>query len=414
MSQDSTRVPSKHGGGRLNHAEIRAESRVGIRMEARAGQRRRGPLAALSFLLSVAAAMPTHAEEIQVLQAVPLTGVQGGVGWHMSVGARVAFDAVNAKGGIQGRKLALEIFNDDDPGALDRLARRAAGGDAVAVLGVLDVAPFDALRRAQAPQAQAQPRLPVVGIQSGAGSVREPAGLPVVLTRASSEDEVDHVLRHLATVQMRRVAYVGDDDEDGRRLLAAARRKASAQGVELVAAALHEPHTAEVAPAVGAVLKTPHHAVVIASNTAAVALFSKLYRKSQGAGQIVALSSAEATQLARVVGNGAARGVMISQVVPNPRNPRVALMREFLADYAAHGPADLEPTLAMTEAYVNARLLVHALKAGGADVGRASLARFLAAHDSVDLSGWRVVLRAGGGARYTGMSVIDSHGRVLY
>lgn len=369
---------------------------------------------ALTLACGLLSAAPvSRASDIQVLQAVPLTGVQGGVGWHMSVGARVAFDGINAKGGIQGRKLRLETFNDDDPASLDRLAAKAESGDAVALLGVVDAAPFDALRRARARSIQPQ-GLAVVGVQSGAESVRNPAGLPVVLTRASSEEEVDHVLRHLATVQMRRVAYVGDDDEDGRQLLAAARRKASAFGVELVAAALHAPHTADVAPAVEGVLKVHHHAVVVASNTAAVALFSKLYRKSQGTGQIVALSSAEATQLARVVGSGAARGVMISQVVPNPRNPRVALMREFLADYARYGPSDLEPTLTMTEAYINARLLAHALQAGGAEAGRPALARFLAAHDSVELSGWRVVLRVGGGARHTGMSVIDGHGRVLY
>jgi branched-chain amino acid transport system substrate-binding protein len=353
----------------------------------------------------------SQAADINVLQIVPLTGVQGGVGWQMKVGAQVAFDAINAKGGIQGRKLNLATFNEDDAGAVDRLRRRIESDGAVALLSMVGSGAFDAMWRAQLPQSL---RLPVVGVQSGAHSVHRLKDPLVALTRASASDEIDQVFQHLATVHMRRVAYVGDDDDDGRALLQAAREKAARFGVELVAAALHTPHTADVAGAAASILKTTHHAVVIASNTAAVALFSKLYRKSQGSGQIVALSSAEATQLALVVGSDVARGVMISQVVPNPRNPRVALMREFLADYMRHGPAELEPTLTMTEAYINARLLAHAVQAGGADAGRSAVARFLATHDSVELSGFRVVLRPEGGSHLTSMSVIDGRGRVLY
>jgi len=363
-------------------------------------------------LAASAVASTAAAADLAVLQVAPLTGVSGGLGWHMQVGAQVAFDSVNAAGGINGQRLRL-VSVDEDPGHVANQVRALTEKEnPVAMLGTVRSATLDELLKRNLLQSL---QLPVIGVGSGALAVHRQRDPLVYLTRASHGDELETVFRQMETMQTNRVALLTTDDKDGLELQELAKELAARHGIKLVALAAHPADTAMVEDAVRAIQKVPHQAVVLASNTAAVAYFCKLYRKDRGTGQLVALSSAEATQLAQVVGKEAAHGVMISQVVPNPRNARVELMREFEAAYRKYGPQDIEPTLTMTEAYVNARVLIAALQRMPGTPTRAALAKVLAAGDVMDLSGYRIALHPEQGPRHsTSVSMIDRDGRVVY
>jgi branched-chain amino acid transport system substrate-binding protein len=364
-------------------------------------------LKALAICQALTFAASAWAADLAVIQIAPLSGVNGGVGWHMELGAQVAFDEVNAAGGINGRKIRLVTVDEAPLRVVEQARELAQRENAVALFGMVGASSFANVVQSQLPSAL---QLPMVAVNSSAPAVHRIDDPYVFVTRPGVVDELDTVFRHLATVRTPKVALLVVDDAEGEDVVSAAQDRARAAGIELVSVTRHLANSAQVDEAAAKILSVPHHAVVIASNTAAVAYFCKLYRRSGGTGQIVALSSAEATQLAAVVGKEAARGVLISQVVPNPRDKRSLLMREFATAYAKFGQADVMPTLIMTEGYIGARVLIEGLQRSGASPTGATLARALDAQRSVSIAGYRVNMKRSNTPRLTTLSVLDGEG----
>jgi branched-chain amino acid transport system substrate-binding protein len=185
-------------------------------------------------------------------------------------------------------------------------------------------------------------------------------------------------------------------------------------GVTLASVQQHLAETAEVVDTVASIVRTPHDAVVLATNTSAVAYFSKLYAAAGGRGRVIVLSSAEATHLSAVVGPETARGLLVSQLVPHPRDPKLRLMREFSTAYKRFGPVGVAPTLAMTESYIAARVLVDALQRGGANASGPAVQQALAASPkSFELAGLPLSLKRQG-PQYHNLSVIGPSGQLLF
>lgn len=366
-----------------------------------------GALSALSLMVSFAA----HAADITVLQISPQTGVNGGVGWQLEVGAAIAFSSVNSSGGIAGQKIKLVSMDENLPNIVEQVKSAAQSTNAVAMINLYGSQGIKALNAQKTLQTLG---LPVVGVSSGAPSVYNIQDPYVTITRASHAEELETVFKQLNTVKVSKVAMLSSDDEDGKALVEIAKTSAKKNGIQLVTLVHHETNSAVVDEAVATILKTPHQAVILASNTPAVARFAQLYRSGRGTGQMIALSSAEATQMSLVVGREIARGVMISQVVPNPRNPKLLVMRDFTDAYRKFGPKDFEPTLAMTEGYLNARVLIEAMRKGGGVPSRNSIVKALGAMPTVPISGLKIGTRADSTGRLTSLSMIEREGRVLY
>lgn len=365
-------------------------------------------LAATASLGDAAAAK----SEWTVLQPAPMTGVNGGVGWHLRLGAMLAFQTVNAAGGVQGKPLRLLTLDEERGRVAAQVSEAARQSGALALLGLNG-------RRALGELAQsglmAELGLPVVGVKSGSGNAPGFGAPWLFITRGGYRVEIEQLLRHAATTYSRRVALVTTQDEDGDEITTLARAQAIQHGLELLVAPRHPTDTAQVSEAVAAVLATPHSAVLLATNTAAVAYFAKLYRAERGRGQLMTMSSAEATQLALVVGAEAARGMIISQIVPYPRDPKVPLMREFMAAWRRFTPTAVDPTMTMAEGYVAARVLIAGLQRCGPNATGPALAAALtqAARTSFDLGGLRISLQHDG-PHFRTLSVLGGDGRVVF
>lgn len=364
-------------------------------------------------LAAAAAFRPaTAAGEWTVLQPAPLSGVNGGVGWHLRLGALLAFDAANAAGGVHGRPLRLLTLDEERGHVAQQVQEAARQAPVLALMGLNGRNALAELARSGLP---AQLGVPVVGVKSGSASGAGFGAPWLFVTRGGYRTEVEQVFRHAATLQMRRMLLVTTQDEDGDEIAALAAVEAQAHGIELGVAPRHATDTAQVAEAAAAAVATPHDAVLLATNTAAVAYFAKLYRAGHGRGQLVTLSSAEATQLALVVGPDAARGMVISQVVPHPRDPKVRLMREFMTAWKRLRADSVNPTLTMAEGYVAARVLIDGLQRTGPHATGAALAATLsnAARSPFDLDGLRISLQRDG-AHFRSLSVIGGEGHVLF
>ncbi|WP_284619264.1 ABC transporter substrate-binding protein [Aquabacterium humicola] len=366
--------------------------------------------AAAAFAARGAAAAPTPSDW-PVLQVVPLSGVNGGIGWHLRVGALVAFAEANAAGAAFGRTLRLMTL-DEEPGQVAAQVRGALrDSEALALLALHGRGTVGELARSGLP---ARAGLPVLGVMSGSASAPGFDAPWLFNIRGTFAHEIDQVLAHAATVHARRIVLVTGHDDDGHEVAALAAARAGSAGLQLMTVPPHPADSAEVAEAVTATLRLPHDVVVLATNTAAVAYFAKLYAAGGGRARLIALSSAEATQLAAVVGASAARGLLISQLVPHPRDPKIRLMREFSAAYKRHGPPELAPTLAMTEAYIAARVLIAQLQRTGPQATGAALQRTLAAAPpSFELAGLPLSLKRRG-ATFRSLSAIGRDGQLLF
>jgi branched-chain amino acid transport system substrate-binding protein len=126
--------------------------------------------------------------------------------------------------------------------------------------------------------------------------------------------------------------------------------------------------------------------------------------------QFIILSSVAADDALREALGKGVRGVGASQVVPYPWSSAVGVVREYLAALKLTGGT---PSYLGLEGFINARLLVAALKRAGGNPGREKLAAAL--EGSFDLGGYAV--RFGpdnrNGSRFVEMSVIGRGGRIL-
>lgn len=366
---------------------------------------------ACSSALAAGSAVAVPGSEFTALQVVPLTGVNGGVGWHLAVGAQVAFAQANAAGAPHGKTMRL-VTVDEEPGHVaDQVRERLRSDNPVALLAWHGRRSVGELAKARLLE---ETGLPLLGVMSGSLTAPGFASAALFATRGSVADEIDQVFRHAETTYARRLALVTGNDEDGQEITALARIRAPLLGVSLTTVQQHLAETAEVTDAVAAIVRTPHDAVVLATNTSAVAYFSKLYAAAGGRGRVIVLSSAEATQLSAVVGAETARGLHVSQLVPHPRDPKLRLMRDFGAAYKRFGPDGIAPTLAMTESYIAARVLVDALQRGNANASGPALQQVLAASPkSFELAGLPLSLKRQG-PQYHNMSVIGPNGQLLF
>lgn len=366
---------------------------------------------ACSSALAAGKAAAVPGGEWTALQVVPLTGVNGGVGWHLAVGAQVAFAQANAAGAPHGKSMRL-VTIDEEPGHVaDQVRERLRSDNPVALLAWHGRRSVGELAKARLLE---ETGLPLLGVMSGSLTAPGFASAALFATRGSVADEIDQVFRHAETTYARRIALVTGNDDDGQEITALARIRAPLMGVTLTTVQQHLAETAEVTDAVAAIVRTPHDAVVLATNTSAVAYFSKLYAAAGGRGRVIVLSSAEATQLSAVVGAETARGLHVSQLVPHPRDPKLRLMRDFGTAYKRFGPGGIAPTLAMTESYIAARVLVDALQRGNANASGPAVQQVLAASPkSFELAGLPLSLKRQG-PQYHNMSVIGPNGQLLF
>ncbi len=93
--------------------------------------------ALLATLALVAPAAPAGAQDLVIGVAAPMTGNLAQIGKQFAEGAQLAADEVNARGGIQGRKVVMRVEDDKgDPKEAATVAQKFASDDRVlAVLG---------------------------------------------------------------------------------------------------------------------------------------------------------------------------------------------------------------------------------------------------------------------------------------
>ncbi|MBW7903367.1 MAG: ABC transporter substrate-binding protein [Rhodocyclaceae bacterium] len=371
----------------------------------------------LTRTLAIAAlvcAVPAAAADVVVGQIAPFSGPLTPTGTHLRAGAQLYFDAVNAAGGIHGSKLRLESRDDGYkvPETV-RLARELLReAQPLALFGIVGTGNVEALLKEKVLD---EAGVPLVTVRTGASTVVKSGNPWLFATRASYAEEIDKIVQQYETIGYRRFAVFYQDDPFGRDGLASAEASVKKAGGELVAKAGYEKNTTEVAAAVKAIVTAAPQAVIMVSNTAASAEFVKQSRVAGNLAQFVALSTTDGPQVVERIGKDAAKGLAITQVVPDPNGRAVPLIREIQDNFAKFKPQGVALNHTLIEGYLGAKILGEGLRRAGPNPTRKKLRDALAQIRDYDVGGQYISYEADSrsGAHYVDITILNKEGRLL-
>ena len=368
-------------------------------------------LLALASILTYgrAAAQGVTEKEVVVVQTAGFTGAVAGSVGEMTGGARLYIAAVNAAGGVNGRTIRLISVDDkfDPKLAGENAARLVAEREPVAFFAVRGTPHTEAVLAVASAAG-----IPMVAPSTGALIFHQPINPLVFNVRAKYQTEVEKAIEHLHTVGINRIAIIHVNDSFGRDGLEGFTRKMEALKLKPAAVVVYERTLTEMSkPAAELASADPQAVILIASGKNAADLVVRM-RASGSTSQFVAISNNSAKSFIRDLGSSA-RGVMVTQVFPNPLSSSAPIAREMRK--LAAGNKDVVLSQAAMEGFAAAKVLVEGLRRAGRGLTRASLVTALESIRNFDLGG--VTLSYGPqdrtGAEFVEMSIIDARGEFL-
>jgi branched-chain amino acid transport system substrate-binding protein len=247
-------------------------------------------------------------------------------------GLRLAFDDVNARGGVERRALELVTYDDgEEPAIAEENTRTLIQEDKVfALIGYVGAS---TVKRCLPLALRAG--LPMLAPLSGAEFLRQRPPALLWHLRPGYREELRLMAQAMATIGISRVAALAQSDEDG---------QAALQSLQQALAEAKLPPPAAVASVASDFLLSSDHreqelaqtsqrllaaqpqAVAFLCNYRWTAVVLRQLRKNGYAASAYALSLANAAAIAPLLGPQAA-GLLVTQVVPSPfdvSNPTVA------------------------------------------------------------------------------------------
>ena len=346
--------------------------------------RRYGAAAALTGAIALASFGPATAEDgvtadsITFGQAAVLEGPTSALGQGMRTGIQAAFDEINARGGVHGRKLKL-ISRDDgyEPDRAIAETKKLIEGDKVFAL----IGPVGTPTSAAAQPIATAAKVPFIGAFTGAGFLRNPKLENVINVRASYGAETEAWIKHLTEdLKIKKIAIFYQDDAFGRAGLDGVKAAMQKRGLGLAEEATYERNTVAVKTALLALRRAAPDAVVMVGAYKPCAELIKLAHKVEFNPVFVNISFVGATALARELGPDG-RGVVVSQVVPFPWDTSLKVVADYQA--AIKGA----PDFVSLEGYLVGRLAIAALEKMSGEPTREGLIKAIKDAGKFDIGG---------------------------
>lgn len=342
-------------------------------------------------LLLLAGAFSCYAEdgvtqnEIVIGMSNALSGPAAGLGTQLKAGASAYLDKVNAEGGVNGRKIRLISYDDGyEPEKTAAMTRKLIEQDKVFALFGYVGTPTSA---AAVPFATKM-GVPYIAPFTGAEALRNPVQKLVFNVRASYFDETEGMVERLTKdLGIKKIGIFIQDDGYGNAGKAGVSRALNKRGLSLTGEGKYTRNTADVDAGLAAIKAANPDAVVMVGTYKACAEFVKKARASGFNPRFLNVSFVGTSNFINEAGS-AGEGVYITQVMPSPFDDAMAIVKQY---QSVLRKADKKAELDFTslEGYVDAVVLVDALKKAGSNLTRAS---FLSAFESlnIDLGGLKV------------------------
>jgi ABC-type branched-subunit amino acid transport system substrate-binding protein len=348
------------------------------------------------------------ADTITFGQAAVLEGPASALGLGMQMGLNAAFDEINAKGGVHGRKIKLISVNDGyEPDRAIAATKKLIEEDKVFAL----IGPVGTPTSAAAQPIATAAKVPFIGAFTGAGFLRNPKLENVINVRASYDAETEAWVKHLTEdLKISKIAIFYQDDAFGRAGLSGFKKAMDKRKMEIAAEATYERNTVAVKSGLLTLKQAAPEAVVIVGAYKPVAEFIKLSRKVSFNPVFVNISFVGANALAKELGPDG-KGVIVSQVVPFPGDTSLKVVADYHAAIKAADPK-AEPEFVSLEGYLTGRLAIAALEKAGKDLTRDGLLKAIKETAKFDIGGLPMTFSAekNEGLDKVWMTIIEADG----
>lgn len=337
-------------------------------------------------------------------------------GPDMRIGLQTYFDAVNHAGGVHGMQLK---FVSKDRGlkaseAVSKTKELLAESEPLVLAGYMGTGPMDALVKSKLLE---EAGIPLVGIRSGDPSLHRPVHPYLFHTRASYREEIQQIIRQLATIGLYRVAVFYEKSAFGKEGLSLSQEAIEAHdAMQLVHHATYTKAVeSEIHDAVRTTIEAGPQSVVLIANGKDAAEFYKAFRAGGGKAQVLALSVVDGSEIVERIGAKNARGFIVTQVVPHPQSDAMPLVRELKANVKKFAPPGTAVTQAVVEGYLAAKTVVEALRIAGPQPTRKKVRAALESIRDFDAGGVIIGFSPKNhtGSKYVELSIVLESGRLM-
>ncbi|HJV86469.1 MAG TPA: ABC transporter substrate-binding protein [Noviherbaspirillum sp.] len=329
--------------------------------------------------------------------------------------SRAYVEQVNASGGVHGRKLVLVARDDQyDPGKTAALVEDVIVNDkVVALVNSAGTAPIIAVIKSGV---LAHHKVPLVGVFSGSAALRGPGSAEIFHTRPTYGEEVLKIARLASTLGLRRIAVLYQEDAFGQGILQSVAEGEKKFNLEVILKAGYHPGTRDFAAQAKAIVAAHPQAVFMMGVPDSTYQFVKAWDAPTGYAQLYTLSFVTSQKLAEIAGEAKARGIGISQVVPNPNSTVLPLMKDYQSLLRSFYGKDIPSNPVTLEGYLNIRLVVEAIKAAGPNPSGDKVMQALAAMRDFRLGGYPIDFSGSKrtGSNYLDIAVVGRDARLLY
>jgi len=296
------------------------------------------------------------------------------LGRQTVLGASAYLHMINDEGGVFGRKIQLQAFDDSyDPDRAPACFKRMTK-EGVFALGFFVGTPT---AKVYVPMAQEE-KIPVVGLFTGAQMLYEPLKHEIINVRASYYDETREQVDKLWEQNVRKIGVIYQDDPFGKAVLDGVKLALQRHNAVPVGLGTFARGSVEIDGGLKEVMAAHPQAVVIAGPYAPTTAIVKQSHADRWRPQFLAVSFVGTEEFIKEAGADA-EGTIITQVMPpydRTDYPTVALYRKCLSKYSPGEP----PTFVSFEGFVDAMVVIEGLKRAGKDVTRE---KFISAIESI-------------------------------
>ncbi|MGV3742507.1 MAG: ABC transporter substrate-binding protein, partial [Burkholderiaceae bacterium] len=342
-----------------------------------------GALALLGLIGHVQAEDGVTDTTIRIGQTVGVTGTVAGPVKEMNEGAAAYFNMINKNGGVHGRKIELITLDDKfDPAITKVNAETLIKKEKV----------FAMFQGRGTPHNQGilplltEYKVPHLAPATGATVFHEPLHKWMFNVRANYHVEIEEIIKNISFTGHKKISLLHVDDAFGRDGLEGfnkAMAKAKLTPVSITTFARVKPDYAAAAKDV--IQANPSALLILSSSKNTVEVIKEI-RAQGGKMQLMTLSNNSSDSFVNDLREDG-RGVMVSQVTPSPYSRSTSLGREF---NVAAKESNATISYAAMEGYINAKVLVEALKRAGPNPTRTGFAKALESIRNEDLGGLSV------------------------
>jgi ABC-type branched-subunit amino acid transport system substrate-binding protein len=347
------------------------------------------PVVIASLLVTGTAAFAEEgvsADKIVFGQATALEGPASALGQGMRMGLEAAFAEINKAGGVKGRKLELKSIDDGyEPTKSIEVVKKLLEEEKVFAIAGAVGTPTSAATQPIATAAGA----PFIGAFTGAEFLREPYKPLVMNIRASYFQETEAMVEHLTKdLGASKIAIMYQDDAFGQAGFAGVKKALDKRQMQLAGEGTFERNTVAVKTALLAIKKAQPDAVIMISPYKPAAEFIKLAKQIKLDTTFVNISFVGSDALAMELGPLGA-GVVITQVVPFPKDTAIPVVARYQASLKASAP-DAQPGFVSLEGYLVGRAIIAALEKVSGDLTRQAVIEAVQKAGTLDLGGFKL------------------------